>query len=64
MTIDIVDFPMNHGDFPYVSHYQRVICDIFDHWAVAAIKPKACGDLPSGEVDGKWTVETRWSVNK
>ena len=27
MTIEIVDFPMNHGDFPvrYVSHNQRVL---------------------------------------
>ena len=26
MAIEIVDFPIKHGDFPvrYVSHYQRV----------------------------------------
>ena len=30
ITIEIVDFPMKHRDFPvhYVSHYQRVIKDV------------------------------------
>jgi hypothetical protein len=45
MTIEIVDFPIENGDFPYFLYvYQRVVFLEFSEWIFSGGKPcHSCG---------------------